>query len=48
MTLESMEAVSSELSACDSDFLRKLLEERDLKEKAPFESLIYTSNNEIE
>lgn len=42
-----MEAVSSELSACDSDFLRKLLEERDLKEKSPFENLIYTSKLKI-
>lgn len=33
----------SEFSTCDSEYLKKLLEERDEKEKLPYENLIYTS-----
>lgn len=30
---------------CDSNYLRLLIEERDRKEKIPFENLIFTSKN---
>lgn len=33
----------SEFFACDSDYLKKLLEERDEKEKLPYENLVFTS-----
>jgi hypothetical protein len=32
-----------EFCPCDSDYLKKLLEERDKKEKLPYENLIYAS-----
>ena len=37
--------ITGQINTCDPNYLRSLIEERDRKEKLPFENLIFTSKN---